>query len=74
MNIMKHHYFESLKQKLDEPSISQEKFDSIVGDTHFFLQILRVKLQSKDASMRNEAFQEIRELKQILEQRVSKFT
>lgn len=64
---MSFHYLRLLQQSLSNPNETKEGLTSLAGDSQFYFQILRVKLQSADPALREEAVREIKELKSLLE-------
>lgn len=63
---MNFYYFESLKQALSSGNLSQEGLKALIDETGLFLGILRVKLESKNPDIREQAAQELRKLKLLL--------
>jgi len=69
---MSQYYFETLKKALSEPNLTQEGLQAIIDESHFFFGVLRVKVESKDAALREQAVLELGELKSLLEERLAK--
>lgn len=58
--------FKALKKLLAEPA-STQGISGILQELRFFFQVLRVKLEAKDQSIKDSANQELKELKALLE-------
>ncbi len=58
--------FTALKKLLAEP-VSTQRISTILQELRFFFQVLRVKLEAKDKSIKDSANQELKELKALLE-------
>jgi hypothetical protein len=69
---MSQYYFETLKKALSEPNFTKEGLQAIIDESHFFFGVLRVKVESKDAALREQAVRELGELKSLLEERLAK--
>jgi len=61
-------YFENLKKSMKEGGTpTPELTQNIIEELRFFFQMIRVKLETGDASMRNTAASELQELRELLE-------
>ncbi len=63
---MSTHYFNAFKGALDDTEMNEEKLIGLMENTDFFLKVLRVKLESDDLEMKKQAFEEIKEFREIL--------
>lgn len=59
--------FKALKKLLAEP-VSSQGISGILQEFRFFFQVLRVKLEAQNQSIKDSANQELKELKALLEQ------
>lgn len=63
------YYFESLKKSLSTPNLTDEQLKTLMEETEFFFKVLKVKLESKDPELHDQAAQELRQLRTFLEKR-----
>lgn len=63
---MESFYFEKLKSSLKNPPTSKEELSALMEETRTFLGVLRIKFESGNPDLQEEAAQEIGELKDLL--------
>ncbi|MBM3183987.1 MAG: hypothetical protein FJZ64_01610 [Chlamydiae bacterium] len=64
---MKDHSFETLKKALSEPKLTSEQLCEFLQELRIYLQVARVKLESKNNALQKIAENEIQELRKLLE-------
>lgn len=65
------YYIESLKKALTDPKITKEALADVIDEAQFFFGVLRVKIESKDPAMREQAINDLATLKNFLETHVT---
>ena len=63
------YYFDTLKKALEDPNLDADGLRKLVDDTQFFLGVQKIKFETQDPEMQKQAGEEIRELRQILEEK-----
>ncbi len=69
---MSAHYLKTFQLALENPELTVEKLKNMLENTDFFLKILQLKIESNDSEMQNDAAQELKALKLLLETHIQK--
>ena len=64
---MKDNVLDFFEKTLKEPKMTQEQLQLFIEELRFFFQVARVKLESKDHSLRKAAAEELATLRKLLE-------
>lgn len=64
---MGNYYLDTFKKALEKTEVTEEHVIAMMGNTDFFLKVLRVKFESKDPEMQKQAIQELHDFRKLLE-------
>ena len=68
---MSQYYLDTMKQAVKDPAMTQEKLLQIMEECQFFFGVLRVKFESQNPVLCEEAKREIAELEAFLAEHLS---